>query len=409
MRLKEARMASLSADKKGDRLALLGLGCALLSVVGAALVLIVRPVLDAAGLLILAAGLLGLLAAALWLLEARRPAASAPAAPSRRSMGTLLPIFDREGEIRQEVSGVDQHDPTLPKSPLSIKDGEGSGVGPSIAADSLFVLPATGAARAFIAAKEGEPLSRCQDFYAADPARGVFAVTDGVSATFLPRVWASIIARAAVRAPEALREEAAFLAWLAECRAAWHTWVVNRWLPAIHAQQAARGEVPTDYSGLIHHKGAQTTIIACQVMAQADDGVQVDLAAVGDAVALHARPAGAGWELVTAFPITDPAAFGVQPGTLPTSGDPIWQARAWADLRRLTLTAQPEDVMLLATDTLAGWILRDPAGRIARLLALPDAVAYETLIAEERQSGEMNDDDMTLLIVPIERKKDARC
>jgi hypothetical protein len=31
------------------------------------------------------------------------------------------------------------------------------------------------------------------------------------------------------------------------------------------------------------------------------------------------------------------------------------------------------------------------------------------LIAEERQSGEMNDDDMTLLIVPIERKKDARC
>ncbi len=382
-------MASLSSAKGFDRVACVGLGCALISIVGAGLVLLARPVLDAAGLLVAAAGLLGILAAALWLFTARHAAVTPLAAPPPLSGGQPCPPSDGEG-------------PSPLPSPSA--DGEGPGVGPpgpGVGPDPLFTLPATGAARAFILAKEGEPLARCQDFYAADPVQRVFAVTDGVSTSFLPRAWASIIARAAVRAPAALHEEAAFLVWLAECRAAWHAWVVNRWLPMIHAQQTARGEVPTDYRNLIHHKGAQTTLIACQVTPELDAGVRVDLVAVGDAVALHARQTDEGWALLTAFPIADPTAFGTQPGTLPTSSDPVWQARAWADLRRMTLTASPKDVILLATDTLAAWILRDPSARIARMLALPDAAAYATLIAQERQSGTMHEDDMTLLIVPL--------
>ena len=68
----------------------------------------------------------------------------------------------------------------------------------------FFALPATGEAVAYLLPKEGETLSKCQDFYAVGVADHMYAVTDGVSTSFAPRAWASMIARGVVQAPPGL-------------------------------------------------------------------------------------------------------------------------------------------------------------------------------------------------------------
>jgi hypothetical protein len=384
-----ARMR-FSASKPGsrgpDRVRLAGIICAAISVVGAGIVLIVRPVFDGAGLLNLAAALLGIVAASIWMADLRR---SAPALPAGRA--TWAPAHPMPGTWSVQSSVTGQWAATQATAPRPAQ---------AVVDDPLFALPPTGAARAFIQPKEGEPLWRCQDFFAADPAHGVFAVTDGVSTAFLPRPWASIVARSAVRAPSALRAEATFRPWLDEAAATWRDWVVDRWLPVIQRQQAARGELPMNYGEMIDEKGGQTTLILCEVTPERN-GARVLLTSIGDAVGFHARRANDGWELVDAFPVDDPDHFGVQPPTLPTRADPALQARAWRECVRRTVIARPGDRIILATDTMAEWILRDPPARLAQVLALATAEDFELLIARERQRGLMHDDDMTLLIVPI--------
>ncbi len=364
-----------------DAVALIGLVCSVASIIGAAVALALRPLLDVAGWLDLSAGALGVVAAAFWLWEARQ--ARQRAALEARHSAAMAPAVQVVSEAAQNAQAV-----------ANVLASRAAGE------DPLFALPLTGTARAFMQPKEGESPSRCQDFYSADPENGRYAVTDGVSSSFLPRPWASIIARAAVKVPEAFSSEASFAGWLKGCAASWQAWVTERWLPGIRAQQAQRGEVPADYAEMIQQKGAQTTLILC-ALAPGNGATQVDLIAVGDAVACHARPGAEGWELLAAFPIADPAHFGVQPATLPTRDSDAERERAWREVRRLTLAAQPGDRILLATDTLAEWLLRDPAERLGELDALTDDAAFVALLAREREQGHMKDDDMTVMIIPI--------
>jgi hypothetical protein len=370
-----------------DVVAAVGLVCAIISIAGACAALALRPRLDISGWLDIAAGTLGVVAAAFWLWEARH--AGKRAALAAMPQAVIAPPATPVRMPMAQPLATSGDAPQLTTRPRMVA-GE----------DPLFALPATGVARVFMQPKEGETLNHCQDFYAADPARGVYAVTDGVSTSFLPRPWASLIARAAVRVPDALLSEAAFTGWLRGCASAWHTWVTERWLPGIHAQQLQRGEEQADYAEMIQQKGAQTTLIVC-ALTPGDAATHVSLSAVGDAVALHARPSPDGWELLMAFPIADPTNFGVQPATLPTRDSDAERARAWGEVRRLTLTTQPGDHILLATDTLAEWLLRDPPARLTQLDALTDDAAYVALLAQEREAGNMKDDDMTVMIIPV--------
>jgi hypothetical protein len=385
-----ARMA-FSSSKPGargpDRVRLAGIACAAVSVVGAGIVLIVRPIFDGAGLLNVAAALLGIVAAGVWAADLRRAAPTvAPGRPTWTPAHPMPGTWAAHASATGPWLAADQA--TAPRPAQEVVD------------DPLFAFPPTGAARAFIQPKEGEPLRRCQDFFAADPVRGIFAVTDGVSTAFLPRPWASIVARAAVSTPGALHDETAFRPWLDDAAAAWRDWVVERWLPAIQRQQTARGEMPANYGEMIDDKGAQTTLILCEVT-PTRDGARVLLTSIGDAVGLHARRTNAGWTLADAFPVDDPDHFGVQPATLPTRADPSLQARAWRECVRRSFTARSGDRIILATDTMAEWILRDPPARLEQVVALATAEDFELLIERERQRGVMKDDDMTVLIVPI--------
>lgn len=291
------------------------------------------------------------------------------------------------------------NDPTLPTDDLV-------GVGPTaispFAEDPLFRLPAVGDATVYLLPKEGEPLHKSQDFYAVNAQEHIYAITDGVSTSFAPRAWASLIARGAVASSTIWRDQATFTVWLSALGATWRTWMEQRWVPGIHAQETQRGEVPSDYREQIHDKGAQTTLI-CAVLAPGDDPgqVQVHLLAIGDAEAFHVQQVDGDWAVRQAFPIQALERFGVQPTTLATIENPDWYAYAWDHRATETLTTQAGDRLVLTSDTLAEWLLHDADTRMRQLLALTSPQDFARLVAQERQSGQMKDDDMTVLIIPI--------
>lgn len=271
-----------------------------------------------------------------------------------------------------------------------------------IADDPIFALPEAGDAQVYLLPKEGETLSKCQDFYAVNEQQRVYAVTDGVSTSFAPRAWASMIARSSVQPPLVWRDEAAFTTWLAEQGQQWRNWMTQRWVSTIRALQAQRGETPEDYTQMIDEKGAQTTLICAAVRSgDAPQQAQVDLLAIGDAAAFHARMVADQWTVQQAFPITAPEQFGVQPTTLATIASPKWREHAWQHRATHTLTAQVGDRLVLMSDTLAEWLLHDQDARMQRLLTLRGAADFAQLVEHERATGQMKDDDMTLLIVPI--------
>ncbi len=289
----------------------------------------------------------------------------------------------------------------MEKSTLA-KEMTGKSTITPIADDPLFALPDPGDAVAYMLPREGEPLSKCQDFYGVNGADRRYAVTDGVSTSFAPRAWASLLAKSVVATDPVWQDFDTFDAWLSVQGAAWHDWMTQRWVPTIHALQAQRGEPLADYTEQIAAKGAQATLICAALTPMIDTPeVRVELLAIGDAIAFHVAQQAGDWRMRLAFPLNAPEAFGVQPTTLATMAKPEWRQHAWQLRRTHTLTAQIGDRLLLASDTLAEWILHEPDTRIPMLLSIGDADAFSRLIDQSRQDGLMKDDDITLLIIPI--------
>ncbi|MGH2484994.1 MAG: hypothetical protein ACRDHE_03180 [Ktedonobacterales bacterium] len=126
--------------------------------------------------------------------------------------------------------------------------------------DPLFALEAPAKnVRRFILPKD--PDRMCEDGFACDAAHGVYAVTDGVSQSFVSAPWARIIARGFAKQPEAFNDEASFTAWLETRATEWRDWMTNTWMATLNEQRQQRGERPGDWTGDIEDKGAQATLL----------------------------------------------------------------------------------------------------------------------------------------------------
>ena len=196
------------------------------------------------------------------------------------------------------------------------------------------------------------------------PAHG--AVADGATESAFARTWAEQIATGAtemgVTAAEALRAE--LPAW----QTAWRAAVDARTeaLPWYAAAKAADGAFATVLTCTLHRAGTWQAL------------------SVGDCVLFHVRDG----TLQTAWPVTDADAFTNRPTLLPSQ-----PAASVPDVETTNGTWRPGDVLVLATDAAAAWLLRtDPA----RALSLtPDTFA--NAVADARAAGTLRNDDTTLL------------
>ena len=246
-------------------------------------------------------------------------------------------------------------------------------------------------------AKAGNRPDECEDAYAFDPLAcrvgdlGVnearIAVSDGASESAFARNWSQVLARAFVDRPIDLPglDQPALESWLAPGQQAWDATVPWDRIPW-HGEAKARA-------------GALATLLGLTISPAGPGGLSWEAVAIGDCCLFIVRDG----ELLLSFPLDDAAQFNNTPVLICSNpannrglGDHVRQERG---------DCASGDLILLASDALACWMLEDHAqgGRPwDTLLALESHQAWEEWVQAQRQERIMKNDDTTLVIVEVE-------
>jgi hypothetical protein len=217
-------------------------------------------------------------------------------------------------------------------------------------------------------------------------------VADGASASMLAGRWARRLVKIFGSAKGVTRTRPDFLAAYREAAYSWDEEVRE-----YKTDREKRG-VPIEWyeePGLA--KGAYATILVVEF----SDGrsgypPRWKAAAIGDSCLFQVR----GESLSSCFPISDVAGFSYQPSLLPSrvvEDDVVF--------RHVCLKTgywQPEDRFYIATDALAAWFLRSWQAEkrpwaILRDLDTEAGLDFATWVDQQRDLGEMHDDDTTLV------------
>jgi|GEM_PF-3440698 len=277
--------------------------------------------------------------------------------------------------------------------------------------DPLFQLDIAAAnERCFLLPKEGEPLVECQDRFALRVSgdQRCYAVADGVAGSFVPGPWARIVAKSFVERGGGFAGIQDFQSWLTGCSRLWHIWIERRWVPTINALRARSGDGPGNWSNEIR-QGAQTTLIGCSLsparQIENDPSTAISVFAIGDAELFLFTPTqSGGWSVEDMFPFDGSGEFGAHPDTLVTAARPDLVESAWKRHKTMLINAFPGDMLVLATDTLAKWLLtqiEQGTNRWEPLLSITDPGAFEQHIRREFHNDQVEDDDLTMLVIPI--------
>lgn len=274
--------------------------------------------------------------------------------------------------------------------------------------DPLFTLDQPfGQERCFMLAKDGEPLIECQDRYALNAANHCYAVADGVAGSFVPGPWARIVAQGFVERGGKFAGKEDFQAWLADCSQQWQQWIEHRWIPTMNALRTRNGDWPGDWSNDLR-QGAQTTLIGCSLVSNTehlDSLTSATIFAVGDGefFLFSPNPSG-GYDIAETFPFSDLEEFGVRPDTLVTVQRTDLLERAWAQRKTMHINVFSGDLIVLATDSLAKWLLAQvyqKSNKWLPLITCNSLQEFEQCVRAELHNGQIEDDDLTMLVIPI--------
>ena len=235
------------------------------------------------------------------------------------------------------------------------------------------------------APKAGNTEAEYEDAYrVAPPPQAVeggvrVVVADGASESLLAGRWAGLLADAFADAPdEVCTEPARFAAGAATAAAAWPDVVAG-----YVAEREERGKPLQWYERPGMARGAFATLLAVTV-----DETGWRAAAVGDTCLFHVRDG----ELLTAFPLDDPEAFGTAPPLLGSRDlDPALVAER---ARMASGELAPGDVLYACTDALAAWVLAQTAPWDTL-----DRPGFAAWLDAERTAERMANDDVTLVRV----------
>ena len=229
----------------------------------------------------------------------------------------------------------------------------------------------------------------------ADAGMARAAVADGASESAFAREWANGLAEAFTAAPPdlcALTEEA-LTDWLAPAREEWREGVPWDRLPW-HGEAKARA-------------GAFATLLglAFEDAPDSDDGLAWRALAVGDSCLFLVRDG----RLAVSFPLEDAAAFGNTPALVCSNPDNADAGDLWEGVRQLGGECEAGDRFILASDAIACWFLAAEAAgeRPWEAIAALAPEDWDGWVEEQRQSGLMHNDDVTLLALEVAQAAEA--
>jgi hypothetical protein len=231
--------------------------------------------------------------------------------------------------------------------------------------------------RAFRVPKAGQTLQECEDAFAGSAGGGRFAVADGASESGFAGAWARLLARYYVRQPGA--------------------WA--RWLPAARRRWLAEVRVPDLpwYAEAKIEEGAFATLLGVHF---ADDRASWQAEAVGDSCLFQVRQG----RLRRAFPVRRSDDFTSCPSLVGSQNPDRRLARPGRS--RLRGEWHEGDCLLLMTDALAHWFLKDAeADRRPwrELLEFRDEGRFAEWVGRLRQVQALRNDDVTLVYIRARR------
>jgi hypothetical protein len=229
--------------------------------------------------------------------------------------------------------------------------------------------------RALWAAKEGNTPEQYEDAFALGTLQ--IAVSDGASAAVYAREWANLLT-------ECFSEEAfpekddAFFSRVASLGNDWARAVGVGGSQAWYAQE----KVP---------QGSQASLLVVRI-----DPIKKrwTACAIGDVCVFIV----AGEKLHYAFPLTKSKQFGTHPDLVPT--DPA-QLKKRPKVVRHSNSYPDGGRLIFCTDAIAAWFLAEHEKKAMPWLTLPSASEFPEWLQHLRDSGEMKNDDVTLLEVAL--------
>ncbi|ONH31121.1 hypothetical protein [Pseudofrankia asymbiotica] len=222
-----------------------------------------------------------------------------------------------------------------------------------------------------------------------DPAAGVvprYVVVDGATEAYDAIRWVEHLAGSFVAetgpdlTPDGLR------AWFEQVQRLWAAEAPARFTTVIEEHK-------------FRSEGSFATFLGCRLTGLDGPRARWEAAALGDTVLFHVRAG----RLLTHFPPIDVDGFGLSPAGIGTRS-----AALGPMLRGLELASgevRAGDVLFVATDALAQWLLRevarDEAALWTALAGLDHDAAFAAIVADQRAAGRMHNDDVTLLRVRL--------
>ena len=213
------------------------------------------------------------------------------------------------------------------------------------------------------------------------------AVCDGASEAAFARQWAQILAEGFVRHPLALStiDAGSLSDWLVPLQAQWQAIVPWDRLPW-HGEAKARA-------------GSLATLLGVTVVRKTGSRRELEweTTAVGDSCFFLVRND----ELHFSFPLEEPAQFNNTPFLI--CSQPVYNDYLLDSIRVARGDCQPGDILLLTSDALALWFLRE---RVAekkpwRTLLELDSTSWEVWLSDLRAARQIRNDDTTLIIVEV--------
>ncbi len=269
--------------------------------------------------------------------------------------------------------------------------------------DELYDIPRNTKVQLFISTKSNDILENCEDACAISDEKKRFALCDGVSASNFARPWAKLLAERWVAQPLQEDDAEAVDKWLEEPRNRWKTWVSTTWLEKINERNRSLRRIeftPADVKKLII-QGAAATFLGLTI----DNATSTWTAlSVGDTCLFHFfRNEPDSWEYKS-FPYESSAQFTDDPFSI-TSRNNTAPIVASNILRLNNQPYKAGDILLMVTDALAEWLLRDlESKKINNILALlerMDDESFTKFVDYQRAKKELKDDDTTLIIIHL--------
>ena len=231
----------------------------------------------------------------------------------------------------------------------------------------------------------------CEDAVGVNSAYGLFAVADGAGTTLFSGAWADFLVRHFLTIPLMVADPFEVEWWVRLAQGQFKQDLPAQTDLAWNAQQK------------VQNQGSYSTLATLRFSAQNATRVRAELLAIGDSCIFVNRSS---IEQPLSFPLQHAAEFEQAPICIPSKTGAF--NRYFHQFQAMTLDLVPSDVVVLATDAVAKWIVSAGNGRYGgqgaalQEIVSQTAESWPAFIQTRRANQEMLDDDSTALVIALQ-------